>query len=65
MGKEQGLDSSALFRVTSRFACAGFVVEAGYVTHAAPILYRKIVGLKLAEAYVTLRASGWRLEKVS
>lgn len=34
--------SDGLYRVTTSYLCAGFVVEHGHVTHCAPILRRKL-----------------------
>jgi len=39
-----------LYRVTTRYLCAGFVVEGGKVTRCAPILRKRLVyWLRLAE----------------
>lgn len=34
--------SDGLYRVTTRYLCAGFVVEGGRVTMCAPILRKKL-----------------------
>lgn len=34
--------SDGLYRVTTRYLCAGFVVAGGYVTECAPILRNKL-----------------------
>lgn len=34
--------SDGLYRITTHFLCAGFVVEGGRITMCAPILRRKI-----------------------
>ena len=34
--------ADGLYRVTTPYLCAGFVVERGVVTHCAPILRRRL-----------------------
>ncbi len=33
---------AGLYRVENHYLCAGFIIEAGKVTHCAPILCRKL-----------------------
>jgi hypothetical protein len=41
-----------LYRVTTRYLCAGFVVEAGRVARCAPILRRKLTYWQTIAEYV-------------
>lgn len=43
-----------LYRVVTSYLCAGFVVENGYITKAAPILWRRLDYWKTVAHYVCL-----------
>ena len=38
----EGLNPDGLYRVTTSYLCAGFVIEGGKVTRCAPILKKKL-----------------------
>jgi hypothetical protein len=52
------------YRATCPRATCGYVVEGGVVIKAAPMIYRRVVGLTEAQAYNLLRGSGWNVEKI-
>jgi hypothetical protein len=43
---------NGLYRVTTSYLCAGFVIKNGVVTECAPILRRKINGWKTVAKFI-------------
>ena len=55
--------SKYFFRCMNENAVAGFETdEEGKVYRAAPIIYKKIMGLNVASAVKRLEESGWKVE---
>ena len=55
---------SKLIRVTSRYFCAGIIIENDKVVKAAPILYKKLFGLSEDRCKIISRENNWNWEEV-
>jgi len=55
---------SKLIRVTSRYFCAGIIIENNKVVKAAPILYKGFFGLTKDRCEIISKENNWKWEEV-